>query len=194
MAHAVLGLGASHLTQHGNIDYSSEALTHRVNAIKLVKQQFAKPPEDQDGADALLAALLCLCAQTSLLPDAMNEYLSMTRAGALVWAIVMPRHPKSLFLVFTSEIHDETVKEMAGKNSEDFTDANNCWASAEKLKVLCEKPYQASYQKAVTDTVLGVYESSQRGMPDCKVRVRANCRRLESTRRPLANALLPKRR
>ena len=190
LAHAVLGLGASHLTTHGTVDYTSQALTHRVAAIKLVNHQFVNPPKDQDNADALFAALLCLCAQTSLLPDAMNEYLSITRAGALVWAVVMPHHTGSLFKVFTSEIHDDTLNGMASNNPEDLTDANDFWISAEKLKPLCDKPYQVSYQQCIANTILAVYQSSQRGVYPGKDLSAANLCSLESTRRSLESALL----
>ncbi|OWT42615.1 zinc finger protein 1 [Pochonia chlamydosporia 170] len=120
LAHAVLGLGASHLTQHGEVDYTSQALNHRVTAIKLVNEQFINPPKDADTADALFAAIICLATQTSLLPDGMVEYLTITRGGALIWAFVIPGHKESLFSSFTNESHDEALSQVVSEEPKDF--------------------------------------------------------------------------
>nr|UYO77173.1 Zn2Cys6 transcriptional regulator [Trichoderma calamagrostidis] len=60
LAHAVLGLGASHLSRHSNTDYTPQALQHRITAMKLVNEQLDKPPKKPADADALLAAYYVL--------------------------------------------------------------------------------------------------------------------------------------
>ncbi len=161
LAHAALGLGALHLTKHGNVDYSSQALTHRVSALKIVHQQFAKPPRDQDNADSLFAALLCLAAQTTLLPDGIAEYLTITRAGALVWAFVIPAHGSSVFKSFTNESHSENLSRIVSEDEpKDFDLVQEFLDSVTKVKELCKGARELYYCQRVVDAIQGLRVSS----------------------------------
>ncbi|KAJ2976653.1 hypothetical protein NQ176_g4822 [Zarea fungicola] len=160
LAHAALGLGASHLTKHGNVDYSSQALSHRVSALKIVHEQFAKPPKDQDNADSLFAALICLAAQTTLLPDGIAEYMTITRAGALVWAFVIPVHGSSVFKAFTNESHSQNLAKIVSEEPKDFTIVDEFLASVLKVKELCTGARELYYCQRVIDAVQGLRVSS----------------------------------
>ncbi|OAA80664.1 C6 transcription factor [Akanthomyces lecanii RCEF 1005] len=160
LAHAALGLGALHLTKHGNVDYSSQALTHRVSALKMVHEQFAKPPKDQDNADSLFAALICLAAQTTLLPDGITEYMTITRAGALVWAFVIPAHGSSVFKSFTNESHTENLSKIVSEEPKDFDLVDEFLGSVNKVKELCTGARELYYCQRVVDAIQGLRVSS----------------------------------
>ncbi|KAM3456278.1 hypothetical protein MY3296_001875 [Beauveria thailandica] len=160
LAHAALGLGALHLSKHGNVDYSSQALAHRVSALRIVHEQFAKPPSDQDSADSLFAALICLAAQTTLLPDGIAEYMTITRAGALVWAFVIPAHGASVFKTFTNESHSENLSKIVSEEPKDFDLVDEFLASVTKARELCTGARELYYCQRVMDAVQGLRVSS----------------------------------
>ncbi|EGX90385.1 C6 transcription factor [Cordyceps militaris CM01] len=161
LAHAALGLGALHLTKHGNTDYSSQALAHRVAALKIVHDQFAKPPRDQDNADCLFAALLCLAAQTTLLPDGIAEYLTITRAGALVWAFVVPLHGASVFKCFTNESHSANLSQIVSEEEpKDLGLVDEFLASVAGVREICTGARELYYCQRVVGAVDGLRVSS----------------------------------
>ncbi|KAK2616850.1 hypothetical protein QQS21_000228 [Conoideocrella luteorostrata] len=175
LANAVLALGASHLTQHGSVDYTSQALNHRVTAIKLINEQFIAPPKDADTADALFAAVICLATQTSLLPDGMTEYLTITRAGALVWAFVIPCHESSLFISFTNESHDQALSHIVSEEPKNFQIPNEFLASVNKVKPLCEKPYELQYFQCILNAIEALRVSSLEAWKAHATLWRAHC-------------------
>jgi hypothetical protein len=164
LAHAILGLAASHLTQHGNVDYTAQALSHRVTALNLIAKGFADPPKSADAADALFAAAICVASQTSLLPDAMCEYLATTRAGALIWAFVIPAHETSVFHSFTNESHNQALSKIVSEEPKDFRIPDEFLLSVMKVKPLCTKPHELQYYQCIINVITSLRLSSLQGM------------------------------
>lgn len=79
LAHAMLGLGASHLTLMTSANYSNPALNHRVVAISSLNGQLAKAHLEKAEADATMGALLALTFQSAYMADGMVEFLTMIR-------------------------------------------------------------------------------------------------------------------
>jgi hypothetical protein len=79
LIHAMLGLGASHLTIHACGDYSSHALTHRVQAIKSLNSVLSRPNLSQEDGDAAFATIMSLTFQSSYMPEGMFDFVSMVR-------------------------------------------------------------------------------------------------------------------
>lgn len=164
LAHAALGLGAQHLTAHGNMDYTKQALNHRAGAIKLMNEQFTKPPKDAGQCDALFAAIMCLATQTTLLPDGMTEYMIITRAGALVWAFYLPGHTGSLFHSWTHESHFAAITAIVNDEPRDYALIDQFHESVMKLKPLCDrKPVESYYFKHLIAAVEAIHVSSLKG-------------------------------
>jgi hypothetical protein len=165
LAHAALGLGAQHLTVHGTADYTKQALHHRAGAIRLMNEQFAKPPKDGEHCDALFGAIMCLVTQTTLLPDGMTEYMILTRAGALVWAFYLPGHAGSLFHSWTHESHFAAIMSIVSDEPKDFSLVDQFHASVMKLKPLCDrKPVESYYFRHLIAAVEAIHVSSLKGM------------------------------
>ena len=83
LAHATLGLGASHLNLLVDDDYSNAALQHRVAALSSLNRHIKKPGLSMADADAAFAAMLSLTYQAAYMPDGMMDFFTMTRGCAL---------------------------------------------------------------------------------------------------------------
>lgn len=163
LAHAVLALGASHLSRHGNVDYTPQALHHRVAAIKLVNEQLTNPPEGTAGADALFGAVVCLTTQTSLLSDGMCEYLTMTRGGYLIALNIMTDMEKSVFGMLTDEGHVKALSAIVSPQEQDFSLAAGFMQSLQQLQPLCKEPYEILYYDALVQCIVGLENSAFQG-------------------------------
>ncbi|KAL7953511.1 hypothetical protein V8C34DRAFT_296753 [Trichoderma compactum] len=145
LAHAVLGLGASHLSQHGTVDYRAQALQHRVTAMKLVNEQLDHPPTKPADQDALFAAVICLVTQSSLMPDSMIDYITTTRGGNLVASTIITDYEKSIFKYFTPMEHDRSLERLISEQPRNFEAIEGFHASAQRLMPLCQKSTEVSY-------------------------------------------------
>ncbi|KAJ4151261.1 hypothetical protein LMH87_011972 [Akanthomyces muscarius] len=146
LAHAVLGLGASHLTRHTNADFNSQALQHRLVAIKQVNEQLSNPPSSQQSLDAILAALFCLITQASLIDDGLADYMTIIRGGHLIVIVIIGDMSKSVFPGFTVEGHDSMSQQLTREDQrDDMTDMNNFAVSLQLLEPLIQAPYEHRY-------------------------------------------------
>lgn len=167
LAHAILGLGASHLSQHGNVDYTSQALQHRVTAMKLVNEQLDNPPTKPADADALFAAVVCLVAQSSLMPDSMIDYITTTRGGNLVATSVIKNYEVSIFKYFTPQEHHRSLERLVCEQPRNFEAIDGFESSALRLRPLCQKETEIVYCESMIKCINNIRTSSLAGMPCC---------------------------
>ncbi|KAG5765336.1 hypothetical protein H9Q72_006588 [Fusarium xylarioides] len=69
LAHAMLAVGASHLGLCNGNDYNSDAISHRVKAIKSLNSALNTPCKNKEEGDARYATLMALTWQSSYMPD-----------------------------------------------------------------------------------------------------------------------------
>ncbi|CAH0058495.1 unnamed protein product [Clonostachys solani] len=151
LAHAVLGLGAAHITQSTpGLDYTTEALQHRVTTMQLVNERLSLPSHSSQEADALLAAVLCLVSQSSLLPglDSMADYLTMSRGGSLIANSVIKEITTSLFSAHQEE-HYEILSLMVQEQPRDQSIIDGFRASALALPPLAANENERNYADAL---------------------------------------------
>ncbi|KAI5456930.1 hypothetical protein BGZ63DRAFT_395123 [Mariannaea sp. PMI_226] len=161
LAHAALGLGASHLSQNGTGNYTAQALQHRVTAIRLINQQLSAPANKSlDQADALFAALICIVAQSCLIPHGMTEYLVMTRGATLVASSIMPDMGRSIFRTFSSEGHIEALSRMISDQTRDLSMIEGFHQSVLKLEPLCKQNHEKRYFQSLIRTIVSAPTSS----------------------------------
>nr|UWK20139.1 Zn2Cys6 transcriptional regulator [Trichoderma deliquescens] len=160
LAHAILGLGASHLSQHGNVDYTSQALQHRVTAMKLVNEQLDNPPTKPADADALFAAVVCLVAQSSLMPDSMIDYITTTRGGNLVATSVIKNYEVSIFKYFTPQEHHRSLERLVCEQPRNFEAIDGFESSALRLRPLCQKETEIVYCESMIKCINNIRTSS----------------------------------
>jgi hypothetical protein len=82
LMHALLSLGASHLSRLTGIDYRRESLTHRGQAIAGLNHALSQPA-CLYGADAMLASCYALAFQASHMGDGLSDFITMIRGCAL---------------------------------------------------------------------------------------------------------------
>ncbi|KAK9444205.1 C6 transcription factor [Metarhizium brunneum] len=160
LAHAILGLGASHLSRNCNVNYEAQALQHRVAAIKLVNEQLDKPPQKPIDADILFATLICLLTQSSLMSDNMVDYLTMTRGGNLVATTIIPDFNASIFKKFSPEGHVMSLGEMVEEQPKDLALIEAFRASVLGMEPICQTKNETKYLEALVACIDALKTSS----------------------------------
>jgi hypothetical protein len=82
LIHAMLGLGASHLSLCGGDAgelYTRPALAHRVAAMKSLNEFLSRPRFSKADGDAAFAAAMSLTFQSSYMEDGLVDFLAMVR-------------------------------------------------------------------------------------------------------------------
>ena len=77
--HAMLGLGASHISILSTADYGKAALKHRVAAIKALNEHLSKPDLSMHEAEAAFGAIIALTFQSAYMPEGLMDFLTMVR-------------------------------------------------------------------------------------------------------------------
>lgn len=111
--HAMLGLGASHLTIYGG-NYSSHALAHRVKAIQSLNKALCTPPKSTAEGDARFAAMFALAFQASCMPEGMTEFMAMVKGCHVIASTSMLAFHDSLFSAFTQQGYGDSVRRVIG--------------------------------------------------------------------------------
>jgi hypothetical protein len=83
LMHAILSLGASHLSRLTGIDYRKESLTHRGQAIAGLNQALSQRAHHYGESDAMLAACYALTFQAAYMGDGLADFITMVRGCAL---------------------------------------------------------------------------------------------------------------
>lgn len=81
--HAMLALGAAHLTLCTTANYSSQALSHRIQAIQSINKMLSRPSFTRHDGDAAMGTLLALVFQSTLMPEGMLDFAAMVRGCKL---------------------------------------------------------------------------------------------------------------
>ncbi|KAJ6437397.1 glycosyl hydrolases family [Purpureocillium lavendulum] len=145
LEHAILALGASHLSHSGDTVAGTRALHHRVVAIKLFNEQIGLPPTTTDDADALFAAIGCLLSQTTLLPDGIVEYMTLTRVAGFVVNMVTPKFPSSIFHIFTPERHVDLLLTMVDERPKDIDLIDSFKSSLLLVERICHRTTELAF-------------------------------------------------
>ncbi|OAQ58702.1 C6 transcription factor [Pochonia chlamydosporia 170] len=138
LAHAMLGLGASYLSQNGESKYAVQVLKHRTVAIRLFKDLLAKMPQTPADADALFATIGCLLTQAALLPNNMVEYMTLLRIADYVVRTVTPKFPTSIFHIFTQMGHVDSLVTLVADQPRDDDVIQGFRNSIMLLEGLCQ--------------------------------------------------------
>ncbi|KAH8901766.1 hypothetical protein GQ53DRAFT_630618 [Thozetella sp. PMI_491] len=160
LAHALLGLGATHLSRHGNVDYTEQAVKHRLAALAGLKQRLSRPITSSVEGDALFAATSALASQAALMPNAMVEYLTMTRGIHLLIFHLAPNfYQKTLFRTFRLDGHLESLTKLIHEQELDVQLLSELEESLRLLEPLCETAREGAYLGLMQKIVRVVPES-----------------------------------
>ncbi|KAF4500076.1 Sterol uptake control 2 [Fusarium agapanthi] len=112
LAHAMLAVGASHLSLCNGNSYNSDAISHRVKAIKSLNSALSTPCKTKEEGDARYATLMALTWQSSYMPDGMQEFLSMLRGCTIVSKCSVFHFEDSAFRMFSIDGHVQRVHDI----------------------------------------------------------------------------------
>ncbi|KAF4847083.1 hypothetical protein CGCSCA2_v012857 [Colletotrichum siamense] len=115
LMHAVLALGASHLSLCSTLSDSSnpallssgtgvmerQALGHRVRAIRALNDKLSYGRLSKVDGDAAFAAMMALTFQAGYMVDGMGDFVAMVRGCHVVADNAMPSFPDSAFRGFS---------------------------------------------------------------------------------------------
>ncbi|OAQ77764.1 C6 transcription factor [Purpureocillium lilacinum] len=162
LEHAILALGASHVSHSGDAHAGTRALHHRVVAIKLFNEQIGYAPTTTADADALFAAIGCLLSQTTLLPDGIVEYMTLTRVAGFVVNMVTPRFPTSIFHIFTPERHVDLLLGMVAERPKDLALIDSFTASLLLVEEICHQETERRFFSQLRRSIDALRISAQK--------------------------------
>ncbi|KAK2589949.1 hypothetical protein QQS21_012371 [Conoideocrella luteorostrata] len=163
LAHAILGLGASHISQTEE-KYAVQALRHRTITIRLFNEQLSRVPETPAAADALFATIGCLLTQAALLPNNMLEYVTLTRIADFVVSTVTPRFPTATFHSFTPWRHIEHLVSMVSEQDKDPDLVDGFKKSVTSLDEICSRPTENKFRNRLLHCIDALSISAAKGM------------------------------
>lgn len=97
LMHALLSLGASHLSRLTGVDYRRESLVHRGHAIAGLNQALSQTARTYGESDAMLASCYALTFQASYMGDGLADFITMVRGCALTTDKIRQEHSPTAF-------------------------------------------------------------------------------------------------
>lgn len=97
LMHALLSLGASHLSRLTGVDYRRESLIHRGHAIAGLNQALSREARCYGESDAMLASCYALTFQASYMGDGLSDFITMVRGCALTTEKIHQEHAPTAF-------------------------------------------------------------------------------------------------
>jgi hypothetical protein len=165
LAHAVLGIAASHLNGFSSSQLHSEALSHRLLAIKGLNEALSTPPKSSADADAMLATCYALATQSTFMHDSIREFFTMLRGAQLIMA---QQWPKKLGTVFQSLDSHEQLQVACSRlkvprviDTELIEEAKG---SLMQIWPLCTTDAHRMVLQAALDVIHALNISSQKGL------------------------------
>lgn len=113
--------------------------------------------------DALFAALICIIAQSALMPDGMTDYLVMTRGANLVATSMITDLSRSVFRSFSPEGHMAALGKMICDQPKDLELVEEFKASVLALSPICKSYWEKTYLDCLVHAISMVPHSSFEG-------------------------------
>jgi hypothetical protein len=161
----MLALGATHLSITTPDNLNSQALTHRVEAVKLLNKALCRPAVTKEEADARFATFMILTFQSSCMADGVVDFLTMLRGCILQGDVVSVE--RSAFACFLKNRHLETMEARfsdARLEALDTKTLGEAVGSIVALEELCQTDQEKLWHKLLTELVANAYTSPKAGM------------------------------
>lgn len=163
--HAILGLGASHLSvirPHGDSTTDANAIEHRGQAIKGLNQLLAKPDPSSEELDAMLAACYALTMQSGYMFDALVDFVVFIRGCSLITTRIKQKDArKSVFPVEQTADLNEFLPKITNNLDINPILLKSGIESVQSLVTLLEDETHAYFWKCLLDTLLAAQDSSE---------------------------------
>jgi len=166
----MLVLGASHLSissETSSNELRSQALIHKVEAVKGLNAALSTPPKDRFEADARFAALMVLTFQSSCMGDGLIDFLTMLRGSVLGSAALSE---DSYFRSLMENRHMETMQErLSHVQLEDIDTAylDEVNVSLTNIEPLLQHDVEKRYHSLLLELVNNAFTSPKAGNCPC---------------------------
>lgn len=163
LMHAILALGASHLTRISPRNHSTIAIIHRGHAIRGLNKALAKGSRGHGEADALLAACYALAFQAFYMGDGMADFITMVRGCALVTEQIKSEKSTTAFNV-EKDMHILLMNSRLDKLPRpDLSLVTPAITSVEALRPLLRTSMDQDFHSSLLSGFLALQESSKAG-------------------------------
>jgi len=165
----MLGLGASDLGLRckESSELNSTAISHRIQAVRLLNQAFLAPPKDGHELDARFATLLILTFQSACMSEGLTDFLTMLRGCILqraledapnsCFAYLMPNHS----LVMEQRISEAQLESL------DIEYLDEAMMSLAALKPYCKPGVEQQFHELLCQVIQHAYISLPMGGFHC---------------------------
>ncbi|KAF2834952.1 hypothetical protein M501DRAFT_999756 [Patellaria atrata CBS 101060] len=157
---SILAMSASHLSAVSNFDFSSEAISYRIRAVRSLNDALSRPSQNKYESDARMATALALTFQSSHLTDGLAEFLTMLRGCHLIAINDKWMDETSAFYGFAADSQGRIMQERLQSLSESPIKAPVLDAAIESLQnagPLCQKDFEIKYHTLMLKSLQQAY-------------------------------------
>ena len=163
LMHAILSLGASHLSRLTGMDYRKESLTHRGQAIAGLNQALSQPALHYGESDAMLAACYALTFQASYMGDGLADFITMVRGCALTTAKIKQEDAHTAFNLQTNWHFKVMAPRLANLPRVNHILLESGIAALEDIQPLLEDEVDLDFHQSLIEVLEALLASPQGG-------------------------------
>ena len=163
LMHAILSLGASHLSRLTGIDYRKESLTHRGQAIAGLNQALSQPAQHYGESDAMLAACYALTFQASYMGDGLADFITMVRGCALTTGKIRDEGAATAFNLQPDWHFKVMAPRLANLPRVNATLLEDGFDAIETVRPYLVTETDRDFQQALADVIGSLLQSPQSG-------------------------------
>jgi hypothetical protein len=166
LMHAILSLGATHLTLIAPLGKShmASAITHRGHAIRGLNEMLTKNSFNLNELNAMLAACYTLAFQSHFLPDGMVDFCVMVRGCALVAQRLAETYGgEMIFSIHEDDQRKIAMKLLPATPCVDDQILDKYYRTLELVKPLLRDDAHHQFYRALVDTLNALHKSSRLG-------------------------------
>lgn len=163
LMHALLSLGASHLSRLTGVDYRRESLTHRGQAIAGLNQALSQTQRNYGESDAMLASCYALTFQASYMGDGLADFITMVRGCALTTDKIRQDHSPTAFNLQPDWHFKYMASRLAHLPPVDPIHLEEAYMALENLRPYVSGDTEIDFHDALIDVVASLQASPASG-------------------------------
>ncbi|KIX03103.1 uncharacterized protein Z518_06653 [Rhinocladiella mackenziei CBS 650.93] len=163
LMHALLSLGASHLSRLTGVDYRRESLVHRGHAIAGLNQALSRMARAYGESDAMLASCYALTFQASYMGDGLADFITMVRGCALTTDKIRQEHSPTAFNLQPDWHFKFMAPRLHHLPPVDPTLLEDAYAALENIRPYLTGDTEIDFHAALVDVIVSLQASPASG-------------------------------
>lgn len=163
LMHAILSLGASHLSRLTGVDYRRESLVHRGHAIGGLNQALSQTSRVYGESDAMLASCYALTFQASYMGDGLADFITMVRGCALTTEKIQDENSITAFNLQPDSHLKFMAPRLASLPAVDPILLEEAYNSLENIRPYVTGDIESDFHDALVDVITSLQVSSAAG-------------------------------